>query len=323
MSKSSLINIGLFLLAFLVVFFLVRADIAASFAEEKAPTAQAALITYDEQQRPCVRDASQVLVPVQAYQRIVSLSASVDGFLIAALGPGRIHGFSAGSKGKPYIPADIEKEYFALQASVETLLASEADLIIVPSLGGDLSLVNRLREAGMRVFHIGGMTGIDAFNQYCRQLSVLCKIDVAGLAVVADFNQRLDRITRHADPQKQKQVLYVSVFNGQIYGGTKGSSYHDLIHKAGLKDAATGADWEWSSPWPQLSIEQVLQLNPDYLLIPSGMRAALLGVPGLSALPAITADHIIEIDGVYLHDAGILMYEAAKQLHDAVYGAQP
>ena len=318
MSKSTLVNVGLFLAAFALVFFLVRSELTVASHQASSPTDS--LIEMDAQQRACVRDASQVLVPVAAYQRIVSLSASVDGFLLAAMGPGRIHALSAGSKGKPYVEGIEGKTYVALQASIETLVATKADLIIVPSLGGDLSLVNRLREAGLQVFHIGGMTGIDSFNTYCAQLSTLCKIDVAGSATIADFNQRLDHIMQRQDPAKQKSVLYMSIFNAQIYGGTKGSSYHDVILKAGLKDACQQADFNWSSPWPQLSAERVLQINPDYILIPSGMNEQLKAVPGLSELAAIKEQRIVEMDAALLHDAGMLMYNAALELHQAVYG---
>ena len=77
---------------------------------------------------------------------------------------------------------------------------------------------------------------------------------------------------------------------------------------------------EWSSPWPQLSVERVLQLNPDYILIPKGMREQLQSVPGLNALAAIQAERIVEIESAILHDAGMLMYQAALQLHEAIYG---
>ena len=318
MSKSTLINVGLFLAAFVGVFFLVRSEVSTSI--DPVDTRGERLIVLDAEQRPCVRDASQVLVPVHAYQRIVSLSASVDGFLLAAMGPGRLHGLSAGSKGKPYVNGLEDKTFVPLQASIETLVATNADLIIVPSLGGDLSLVNRLREAGLLVFHIGGMTGIDSFNTYCAQLSALCKIDVAGSATISDFNQRLDTIMLRQDPAKQKSVLYMSVFNAQIYGGTKGSSYHDVIVKAGLKDACQLPGFEWSSPWPQLSVERILQINPDYLLIPRGMLQQVQSVPGLDTLDAVKEQRIVEIDGVILHDAGMLMYQAALELHEAIYG---
>ena len=108
MTRPFLINAALFLMAFVVVYifviFFVNDALSQSGSEynDKENDKEIGFVVQDSELGPCVRDAGGFLVQIKPYQRIVCLSASIDGFLLATMQRKRIHALSAGSKGKPY-----------------------------------------------------------------------------------------------------------------------------------------------------------------------------------------------------------------------------
>ncbi len=322
MSRSTLINIILFFVAAFAVYFLLRSGIQPNIPKEKIKTAGDSIIEKNEKGEKCVRDAGGVLIPVKTYRRIVSLSMSADAWLLQCVGAGRISGYSQASEKKPYADDLKGKTAYSFNPDIELLLKSDADIIIMPHSGTDVSKLNRMREAGLNVFNIGSMTGIESFTRYAKQLAYVCDVPVAGDAILSDFLQKMDALSRGTRVSKLKNALYVSVYNDQCYGGVKGSSYHDVLVSAGLLDAADKATWDWASAWPQLSAEQVLHLNPDYIITQSGMKNAIKGVPGFDALDAVKADRVIEVDSQLINDPGLLMYEAAKFIREKVYSGK-
>ena len=323
MNRSLLINVGLFLVAMVVAFFLLRDGLQHESNVESGQQTNNKLLELNDKKETCVRDAGGHLVPVAAYKRIISLSTTVDAFLLQTVGIGRVRAYCSYSKSKPYAADLKDLQSFPDAKNIEALIQAEGDLIIIPSMGGDLSVVNRLREAGLTVFNIGDMSGLESFSRYGRQLAHLCAVPVAGDALIGQFRTKINGIAKDLPKENRKSALYVSVFNDQCYGGIKGSAYHDIIIAAGLTDAANKATWEWSSAWPQLSVEQILQLNPDILIMPKGARDSVTSVAGLDALPAVKHGRIYEVDPVYMHDAGLLMYEAACTIFNLVYKGTP
>lgn len=330
-NKTLVINVCLFLAALITayIFFARQADcdLASAPATQGKPAqvnnAQAlqSLVELNEQGERCVRDGGGVLVPIKVYGRIISLSISADAWLLAILGPERILAYCSYSKGKPYAAQLQGKLHFGDGKDVEGLLSAHGDLIIMPSAGGDYSVVNRLREAGLTVFNIGDMSGLDSFNHYARQIAYLCSAAVAGDALLANFNKKMTALAHDVKPADRKKALYVSVYEDQCYGGTAGTSYHDVLVAAGLDDVTDDVPWTWSSAWPQFSIEQLIQLNPELIVTQPGMAAQIKSIVGLGELAAVQANQVYEIDATLINDPGLLMYEAASMLHQAVYTA--
>ena len=117
--------------------------------------------------------------------------------------------------------------------------------------------------------------------------------------------------------QKRRTAIYVTSMNKQLYGGTVGSSSHDVIRHAGLRDAAAGKFEEW----PSYSAEQLLQMDPDHILTRRASGAGLCRHPGLDRLRVCKEPwRIITLEDTLLSHPGPRMLEAAEQVYDAVYG---
>jgi ABC-type Fe3+-hydroxamate transport system substrate-binding protein len=101
-----------------------------------------------------------------------------------------------------------------------------------------------------------------------------------------------------------------------MYGGTRGSSYYDVLTYAGLIDVAA-KDFQG---WPSYSPELLLTLDPEIIVTHTGMRSLLCDRVELGRLRACRPQgDVIEVDGALMSDAGLGMLDAAEVIHHAAY----
>jgi len=105
--------------------------------------------------------------------------------------------------------------------------------------------------------------------------------------------------------------MYLSACGAQLFGGAVGSSYHDVIVAAGLTDAAAAKYHDW----PNYSVEDVLALDPDFVLASNGMNETLCRQPGFEALRACRdRSRILMLPDALVGDPGPRMLDAAEAL---------
>jgi iron complex transport system substrate-binding protein len=203
-------------------------------------------------------------------------------------------------------------------ASIESLLAAKPDLVILNSLsGGGSEKVERLRELELNVLDLGPMLGLKTLLPNIRQLGQVVREAERGAQLARGLERRLRRVAQLVPATERRQAAYVGSMGGSLIGGTKGSSYHDLLILAGLIDAADGQGF---SPWPSYTPESLLSLNPEIIVTEHGHTASLLAVPGMNELRAVSEPGgIVELPkGAETIGLGLL--PAVEALHTAVYG---
>jgi iron complex transport system substrate-binding protein len=266
--------------------------------------------------RRALLDATGSAVPIAAYARIASGSLLADPLLLELCEPARIVAFSGRAPrvrdshryaGKPHVDATRR---------MEEVIALAPDLVLVNSLG-EHAWVNRLRESGLTVFDLGPMWGLETFLRNVMMVGLLVGRPDAARDIAWRFEARLNAVASHLAPEQRRKALYVGVFGNQMFGGTRGSSYHDVLTHAGLLDAAA----ERFQGWPTYNPELLLTLDPEVIVSTPGARSSLCGRAELSRLRACgPAGRFVEIDSELASDAGFGMLEAAEQIHAAVYG---
>lgn len=284
-------------------------------AVRAAPSAQVESITLSDGRRALL-DATGSMIPLAAYGRIASGSMLSDPLLALLCEPARIVAFSGRAPrvrdahryaGKPHVDATRR---------LEELIALSPDLVLVNSLG-EHAWVARLRESGLVVFDLGPMWGVETFLRNVAVVGLLVGRPEAARDIAWHFDARLHAIARHLAPEQRRHGLYVGVFGNQMFGGTRGSSYHDVLTYAGLVDAAA----ERFHGWPTYTPELLLTLDPEVIVSAPGGRAGLCERPELARLRACGATgRVIEIDAELLSDAGFGMLDAAERIHAEVYG---
>jgi len=259
-------------------------------------------------------DATGTLVPLGPYRRVASGSLLADPIVLALCAPDEVVAFSARAPdardayryaGKPSIDAH----------RVEALLGVRPDLVLVNSLG-DHAFVHRLRDAGLRVFDLGPMRGVETFLANLRAVGWLVGREAQARTLAEQFRSRLEAIARHVPAAARRGGLYLGVQGNRLYGGTRGSSYHDVLRYAGLHDVAA----DELEGWPSYDPEQLLGFDPEVIVAQTGTRAALCQRSQLGRLRACGEQgRVIELDGQLLNDAGFGMLEASERVYEAAY----
>lgn len=201
----------------------------------------------------------------------------------------------------------------------ERILALEPDLIIVNSVGS-ASHVQRLRDAGLRVFVLGDMRGVRSFLRDIRQIAVLTGDRERGMRLSQSFARRMRGTAADVAMAERKQGIYLSAYGTQMFGGTIGTSYYDLLVYGGLTDAAA----KRFTGWPQYTAEHVLSMDPEIIISPRGVPARLCESGPLAVLQACQNARagFVELPMSWLEDPSFVMLDVVESIREAVYGAR-
>jgi len=205
---------------------------------------------------------------------------------------------------------------FAGPGDLERLLEAQVDLLLVNNRGAESQLA-RARAAGIVVFDLGEMRGLATLQTSIRSLARVLGDPARGERLWQRFSRRMRAVADAIPRAERKPALYLATYSGKLFGGTRGTSYHDVLESAGLIDLAAARYRDW----PQYDPEQVLELDPPLIVTGSGMARELCAGQWLAPLRACRERErrVIELPGALLDDPGLLMLDAAEALHALAY----
>lgn len=260
-------------------------------------------------------DATGAPVRLVPRRRIASGSLLADPLLLELASPLDIVAFSARA------PRARDAHRYAGKPSldplrrVEHVLELRPDLVLVSSLG-EHAWIDQLRGAGVEVFDLGPMWGVSTFLRNVSAIGWLVGRPAAARELARRFEARLRSIAQGLPEQDRRGALYLGLHGSALYGGTRGSSFHDVLTAAGLVDVAAAH----LQGWPTYDPETLLTLDPEVIVTQSGMRAPLCGRSELGRLRACgPSGEVIEVEAQLLNDAGLGMLDAAEVIHWAAY----
>jgi iron complex transport system substrate-binding protein len=267
--------------------------------------------------RLAVRDAQGTAIPLAHYTRIVSLSLESDALLAELCERDRIIGTSIYQR--PSVALHLAGlPRFAGLDNLEAVIALAPDLVLVSSTADQLDRLARLRQAGLTVCNLGSQRGVASLMPNARLIGALIAADDRAERFVTTFTHRLANVAAALPASHpRRRALYLGLFGHEIYGGTTGSSYHDVLTAAGLIDVAAAH----YSGWPKLSVEEVITLNPEVIVLSPSSATALRALPGIQALRAVTDGHLLIIGEGILEDPGPGLLDAAEAVFRAAYPA--
>lgn len=275
--------------------------------------------TPPEEQRAGVRtveDTTGELVSVRDYARIVSTSTVADQVLIEIIEAERLLAVSAhtlrSEASRPY----ADKIGVEHARDVETIIELRPDIVFINNFI-DRRQVERLKDAGLNVFDLGPMRGLETLLPNIRQLATVLDVPDRGQALADELLRELDAVSADIPEDRRHRGLYVGIHGDRLYGGTAGTSFHDVLTAAGLIDIAAEAGFKG---WPAFTNEQLLSLDPPWIITNPGTERSLCRHPGFQSLAACRAGQVRSIETHLLTDPGLGMLQAAEAVHAAVYG---
>lgn len=261
-------------------------------------------------------DARGFSVPARAYQRIVSLNTLSDHLLLELIEPERLIATTQYTRA-----THVRAWRFGARPAVadsdeiEAILSHTPDLAIVSRFANE-AYMERLREAGVQVFDLGEMLGVQTTRASIRALGALLRVEQRAARLEREFVRKLEALEAALALQAPVPGIYLSIYTEHLSGGTLGTSYADVLHYGGVRDLAAEHGYRG---FPQYSAEQLLALDPPLIVTHAGRAAAMRAHPQLRALSACGPNgRIIELPENELDDPGLGLAEAAALLREAL-----
>ncbi len=237
--------------------------------------------------------------------RILSLTLGTDEMLLSMVSPKRIIGLDYYSTNPTYsnIVAKVKQARIkpvgsaAGLPSAEALIKMRPDLVLTADYTNQ-KVVRQLQAAGIPVYEFTTFSSIAQIESHILILGRMVGDEAKARAMVADMNRQLAALRQKA-PKRRLTVAYYSY--GDVAG--RNTTVNNIIADAGGVNAASKVNG-----WAQVSVEQLLAMNPDVIIVPNDSGAAraqlkqFLATRGVSALRAVREHHVYTAPDAQLSD---------------------
>ncbi|MGH9736823.1 MAG: ABC transporter substrate-binding protein [Candidatus Acidiferrales bacterium] len=262
-----------------------------------------------------------VKVPARV-NRIVSLAPNLTETLYALGLEDRVVGDTTycdvpeQAKTKPHVGAPVNP-------SVEAIVALQPDLVFATTTINRPDTVDALDHLGIPVYTTNSQT-VRGMIDSVGQIADLAGAAKHGGALTASLNARLEALRNRLSSEPPVRVLFV-VWLDPLQSVGQNTFIADALRWAGAESVVAS-----NQNWPQLSLEEVVRLQPDYFVFAashSGEGAVTLGDlqkrPLWKDLRAIRAGRVaIVSDEIDRPDPGLIdaIEQLARDLHTKAFG---
>lgn len=212
--------------------------------------------------RSFIDDTGRRVYLAKAPSRIISLAPSVTEMLFAIGAGAQVVGVTQFCDYPPEATQKPKVGY--VNPNLESLVALQPDLIVAPQEFLKPDLIGKLEQLKIPVFILSARTVEDVVG-HIQTLGRMLDHTTEATALGMDLRQQIARIKIRTQSAAPVRVLYVLNSEPLITVGP-GSFIDQLIGLAGGINVAAKS----ATAYPRLSMEVVLQENPDILVFPIG-----------------------------------------------------
>lgn len=202
--------------------------------------------------------------------------------------------------------------------NIEEILALEPQVVVISDMNQSDEQVKQLEENGVQVV-VSKNTDIEGVYTAIRMLSALTGKEVEGEAIIAYMQHAFAYIASISEPSEKTIYFEVSPLEYGLYTGGKNTFLHELAQLCGMKNAFEDVD-----QWASVSQEQVIDRNPDYIVLISGMGedapSEVLAREGWEGVTAIQNAAIYNADNSIMTRPAPRLVDAAEGLYEFLYG---
>jgi ABC-type Fe3+-hydroxamate transport system substrate-binding protein len=285
-------------LHFVIVFVVALAAACDGGAKPSAGDGRALVATDD------FGDTISAAAPAR---RIVSLNPVTTELLFALGAGGRVVGRTHWDL-YPDAARAVPDLGNGMSPNVEAVLGVHPDLVVLYAGESNRAAAAQLRHAGVATLSIRD----DHISDFRRTVTLLARAtgDTAAGAAIADSVERsLDAVRARPRPAKPVTVFW-HVWDSPILTIGKGSYLDELVTIAG----ATNVFGDLPQPSPQVTLEEIVRRNPDYILVGAASVQALRESPLWRSVPAVRDGRLLIVDTLLVGRPGIKLGEAARSL---------
>jgi iron complex transport system substrate-binding protein len=261
----------------------------------------------------------------QPVNRIVSLAPSLTE-TVYALG---LQDHLVGDTEYCDYPADAQKKTKVgggISPSLEVIAALHPDLVLVTKSFNRLETVHSLDNLGISSYATDPHT-LEEIIASSKKLSDVLGVPEAGASVAADMQRRLADLQKRLGVLPPKRVLFV-VWTQPLISVGKDTFIADALRHAGAVSIVDAEQY-----WPQVSLEEVARLQPDFLVFSASHSDTvspavdvLAALPGWSIVEAVSNRRIAVISEAVNRPAPRIVSaieDLARQLHPDAFVEKP
>lgn len=263
-------------------------------------------------------DAGRDVEVAGPVERIVSLVPSVTETIVA-IGAGDRLVARTRYDDAPAL-ASLPSVGGGLDPSVEAIVALDPDLVVTWD-AGEGRLARRLKAAGVAVY-LAEIQDTTAIHETIRRFGALTGRAASADSVSGALRDTLEAIAAGVAPGPRPSVFYWMAGDPPRTAGRR-TFIGEAIAIAGGRVAFPELD----ALWPAVSLESVVERDPDVIVVPTGDGlpgvAVLEGRPGWRELDAVRGDRVVEIPADLFARPGPHLGEAARALRERLRRVRP
>ena len=209
------------------------------------------------------------------------------------------------------------------QTNLEEILALSPQVVLMATMAQTQEQIAALEAAGIRVV-VSDAQDIEGVYQAIEMIGQLTGRQSQAQALVAQMQEQFQRIAAQAQDTGKTVYFEVSPLEWGLWTAGKGTFMDELAALCGLTNAF--ADVEG---WAQISEEQVLQRNPDYIVTVTMYygegptpQEEIMSRAGWQDVTAVAQNQVFQADNDRMTRPGPRLMDAAQALYDFVYATQ-
>jgi ABC-type Fe3+-hydroxamate transport system substrate-binding protein len=195
-----------------------------------------------------------------------------------------------------------------IQPNVEAVLGVHPDLVVLYASNSNRPAARQLRTAGVATLAIR----TDHISDFRRAVTMLARAihDSAAGARLADSVENSIRAVQVRPKPAVRPSVFWFIWESPLYTIGRGSFMSELVEAAGARNVFGDLD----AVSPQVTREEVVRRNPDFVLTGPENAARLRANPAWQAVPAVRAGRILVVDTALVGRPGPRLGQAARHL---------
>jgi len=213
-----------------------------------------------------------------------------------------------------------------INPNIEQIVALHPDVVLATRAMNRLETVEALDRLGVPVYATDARSVEDVIAS-TRRLGKVLGAEARAESLAAEMQQRLAELARRLAGRPPRRVLFV-VWTDPIISTGQHTFLADALRRAGAESVVNVPQ-----DWPQISIEEVLHQNPEYLVFsgthpedPQSTINTLRKRAGWSSLEAVREGHFAVVSDALARPAPRLLdaiEDLARQLHPDAFPSGP
>lgn len=251
-------------------------------------------------------------------QRIVALTAA-DCEILYAIGAGEYLVGRGEYCDYPDAVLDVPSVQSGYETNVEQIIALHPDVLLMSAMDQTADQVAQLENAGIRVV-VSDADDIAGTYQAISMIGALMGREAEADAVIASMQETFDQVKR----ENSGKTIYfeVSPLQYGLWTAGAGTFMNEITEMIGLTNCFSDVNG-----WAEISEEQVLSRNPDYIVTISMYYGEgptpteeIMARAGWENVTAVKNGAILNLANNELSRPANRLADGAQMLYDFVYG---